>query len=518
MATAIAGEFADDNFGWDVALNAAGDRLVVGATSSVTPVTAANSGQVRVYAYDSGVWVQLGADLDGQAADDRFGWSVDMNAKGDRIVVGSIYNDGNGSNSGQVRIYELVNGNWVQLGAAIDGELGGDEFGNSVAINDLGDKIVSGARFNDGFGSNSGHVRVYEYTGATWSQVGADINGRTTNSWFGWSVDINAAGDKIVASAPNDFGQAGYTSVYSYTAGKWRQEGQDIIGESGSDRSGQGEGSAVSMNDLGDRIAIGAHLNDGNGSNSGQVRIYGLESNSWNQLGFDVDGETANDRLGYSVAMNGVGDRIAAGAWNNVGGAANAGHVRVYETPVICPLPMAIILQQDEDPTFSYGSSSYCSVESDPTPVITGTLGGTFTSTSGLVINSSTGVIDLDASTPGVYAATYTTPGTTAGGCVGFMSQTIRVESNTTDFTYGATAFCVNDTNPKATITGVVDGIFSSATGLVIDPITGTINLSASTPGNYDVTYTPPYNFNQLGADIDGTSSGDQFWILSRCK
>ena len=46
-----------------------------------------------------------------------------MNAKGDRIVVGAIFNDGNGSNSGQVRIYELDQWTWVQLGAAIDGEL-----------------------------------------------------------------------------------------------------------------------------------------------------------------------------------------------------------------------------------------------------------------------------------------------------------------------------------------------------------------------------------------------------------
>jgi hypothetical protein len=228
-------------------------------------------------------------------------------------------------------------------------------------------------------------------------------------------------------------------------------------------------------------------------------------------LGFDVDGEAANDRSGYSVAMNGVGDRIAAGAWNNVGGAANAGHVRVYETPVICPLPMAIVLQQDEDPTFSYGSSSYCSIEADPTPAITGTLGGAFSSTSGLTINSSTGVIDLDASTAGIYAVTYTTLGTSAGSCAGIMSQSIRIETNTTDFTYGATTFCINEVNPKATISGVVDGVFSSTTGLVIDSITGTINLSASTSGNYDVTYTPPYNFNQLGADIDGIASGDRF-------
>ena len=84
------------------------------------------------------------------------------------------------------------------------------------------------------------------------------------------------------------------------------------------------------MNDLGDRIAIGAYLNDGNGSNSGHVRIFELSNASWNQLGFDVDGEAANNQLGFSVAINGVGDRMAAGAWNNVGGAANSGHVRVY--------------------------------------------------------------------------------------------------------------------------------------------------------------------------------------------
>ena len=54
-------------------------------------------------------------------------------------------------------------------------------------------------------------------------------------------------------------------------------------------------------------------------------------------------------------------------------------------------------------------------------------------------------------------------------------------------------------------------GIFSSSTGLIIDPSTGTINLLASTPGNYNVSYTPPSNFNQLGADLDGQSAGDEF-------
>jgi hypothetical protein len=198
----IGGESADDYFGWDVGLNAAGDRLIVGAIYD--DANGSNSGHVRVYAYDNGVWTQLGADIDGESANDHFGWSVDINAKGDKIVAGAIYNDGGGSNSGHIRMYGLTNGAWVQLGADIDGELAGDEFGFSVAMNDLGDKVVAGARYNDGQGSNSGHVRVFGYNSGAWAQLGSDINGRTANIYFGYSVDMNAAGDKIVASAPGD--------------------------------------------------------------------------------------------------------------------------------------------------------------------------------------------------------------------------------------------------------------------------------------------------------------------------
>ena len=47
-----------------------------------------------------------------------------------------------------------------------------------------------------------------------------------------------------------------------------------------------------------------------------------------------------------------------------------------------------------EDATFAYGSSSYCASATDPTPTVSGVSGGAFSSTTGLVINSSTGAID----------------------------------------------------------------------------------------------------------------------------
>ena len=61
---------------------------------------------------------------------------------------------------------------------------------------------------------------------------------------------------------------------------------------------------------------------------------------------------------------------------------------------------------------FSYSASSYTQADADPTPTITGTAGGTFSGTSGLVfVSTSTGEIDLSASTIAAHVVTYTVGG-----------------------------------------------------------------------------------------------------------
>ena len=54
------------------------------------------------------------------------GLSVAMNAAGDTVIIGAPYNDGNGDNAGQARVFTLTDGVWVQVGADIDGETAGD--------------------------------------------------------------------------------------------------------------------------------------------------------------------------------------------------------------------------------------------------------------------------------------------------------------------------------------------------------------------------------------------------------
>mgnify|MGYP003133014000 CR=1 FL=1 len=79
---------------------------------------------------------------------------------------------------------------------------------------------------------------------------------------------------------------------------------------------------------------------------------------------------------------------------------------------------------------FSYSKSSFRQDESDPTPTITGTQGGTFTSSpSGLTINSSTGTIDLENSSLGSYTITYTVQGVSAQQSLSVI-QPLTIDNN----------------------------------------------------------------------------------------
>ncbi len=76
----------------------------------------------------------------------------------------------------------------------------------------------------------------------------------------------------------------------------------------------------------------------------------------------------------------------------------------------------------------------------------------------------------------------------TPGSC-GTMTVTVNA-SDDASFNYSAASYCVNDTDPTPTITGLAGGTFSSTAGLSINASTGQVDVSASTPGTYTVTYT----------------------------
>jgi len=234
---------------------------------------------VRVYEYDSSSgWLQLGDDIDGEAQYDESGWSVSLSSDGKVAAIGTPLAD---SLRGHVRVYEYdaTSNDWIQLGDDIDGEAEGDRSGWSVSLSSNGMIVAVGAPYNDYNGDRSGHVRVYEYDSSSgWVQLGNDIDGEAVADGSGYlnSVSLASDGKTVAIGAKWNDGKgfdSGHVRVYEYdsSSNDWVQRGEDIDGDAPYDYSG----SSVSLSSDGTIVAIGATGNDGiNGSNSGHVRVF----------------------------------------------------------------------------------------------------------------------------------------------------------------------------------------------------------------------------------------------------
>lgn len=329
LGTDIDGKADYDESGAALALSPDGNRLAIGAR--LNDDNGIKSGHVRVYEWLNSAWVQLGSDLPGEAAYDEFGGAVAWSLDGQRLAVGASLNDGNGFDAGHVRVFQWSDVDWIQLGDDIDGEAAYDESGGSIALSSRGNRLAVGARLNDGNGFDAGHTRVYKWSGTNWELLGDDIDGEAAYDESGVSVSLSSDGNRLLIGADrnDDNGiDAGHGRVYQWRGSQWQQMGTDINGESFGDLFGH----SVSLTSDGNRLAIGAPFNiNNNGTNSGHVRVFSWSGTDWIQLGTDIDGEAAYDESGGSLSIASDGNLLAIGAHRNDGGGLNAGHTRVYE-------------------------------------------------------------------------------------------------------------------------------------------------------------------------------------------
>ncbi len=162
---------------------------------------------------------------------------------------------------------------WIQRGNDIDGEAAGDNSGSSVSLSSDGNILAIGALGNDETGDLAGHVRVYTWNGAAWTQRGDDIDGEAADDRSGGSVSLSSDGNTLAIGATNNDGTdpaAGHVRVYTWNGTAWIQRGSDIDGEARPDQSG----GSVSLAADGNTLAIGAARNSGTGAVSGHVRVY----------------------------------------------------------------------------------------------------------------------------------------------------------------------------------------------------------------------------------------------------
>lgn len=222
----LSGDAFNDSFGVSVAMSADGDSVVVGAAQFFNGGT----GFVRVFDWDGIDWVQRGSDIDGVASNDRFGESIAVSADGNVVVAGAKDADPNGSASDQVRVFVWDGAAWVLRGAAVDGLVAFDSFGNRVAVSADGLTFVAGARAAVVNGSDSsGQVSVFDWDGAAWVQRGAAVNGIATSDNFGFSVALSADGNRFAAgNLATD--SPGSVRVFDWDGSVWVENSAGVVG------------------------------------------------------------------------------------------------------------------------------------------------------------------------------------------------------------------------------------------------------------------------------------------------
>ncbi len=175
---------------------------------------------------------------------------------------------------------------------------------------------------------------------------------------------------------------------------------------------------------------------------------------------------------------------------------------------------------------FHYDATTYCVIGNNPVlSTNTGFVsGGTYSvnPSTGLSINTSTGVIDLSNSDAGTYEITYSL---LQNGCIAANQSafTITVTDSTpavVDFAY-ETPICLSGENPVPT-NHTENGTFLSET-LTVNSVTGEIDLSSATAGTHVITYTA---LTDASLCIEGNSTsftieiteGENVVIVQECN
>jgi hypothetical protein len=309
----LAGDFT----GFNVSLSDDGNTMATGAIFS--DANGVDSGASRVFDWNESVWIQRGLDIVGEAAGDGSG-RVSLSADGNTIAIGASANGGNGANSGHVRVFDWSGSAWVQRGLDIDGESAGDGSGAFIALSSSGDTVLIGA---NGGNSGTGHARVYDWSGSAWVQRGLDIDGSAMGDNFGSDVAISNNSDTIAIGAPfapvggGGGSFRGYVRIFDWSGSAWVQRGSDINGLV----NNQALGGSLSFSSDGDTLGIGVGPFPG----SVLAKVYAWSGSAWVQKGSDFAGNAMSGDTG--VALSSDGNTIAV---SNASENSSAGVTRLF--------------------------------------------------------------------------------------------------------------------------------------------------------------------------------------------
>lgn len=156
--------------------------------------------------------------------------SISLSNDGSVIVVSDVEN--NASPSGRVQVYRKQVDTW-QLETMVKPNpiLTSDRFGYSVAINDLGTRMIVGAPLTTVNGtSQTGRLYIFDYIDNVWSQTAIiEPSAPSTANQNGATVFISGDGNTVAAKLNGGYKGKYTIQVHKYDLGTWTMIYSDTV-------------------------------------------------------------------------------------------------------------------------------------------------------------------------------------------------------------------------------------------------------------------------------------------------
>jgi hypothetical protein len=284
----MVGQTTNTLFGGDgnSVVSLSSDGRVVAVSDTLNDTSGTDTGQVRVFELSANRWVQRGQLINGKSIlNYKLGYNVALSGNGNILAASSRLN------KGEVLVYELSANSWIRIGQDISGA-NNNQLGFSMSLSLDGTILAAGYR-------SSTLVEIYRFNSSsrTWTlPLGSIIDGSAIDQYFGWNIKLSGDGNTIVvggigygAPAGNTSNGIGSVSVFRYNGTSWSQLGQTLYGASANDLFG----AWVQISNDGTIISAGGSIN--------YVRVYKLSSNTWTQLG-----QVLNGTVGHALSGDGT--------------------------------------------------------------------------------------------------------------------------------------------------------------------------------------------------------------------
>jgi hypothetical protein len=279
---------------------------------------------VIIYAWNSSSWSQRGSAISTRSVD----CSIDISGDGSVLAIGEPFFGATApaDNSGdtRVRIFKWSGSSWSAHGNTIlKAGVGGSEiFGWKVSLNGSGDTVAIGTQSVD-----SG-VDIYRLSGGTWSQLGNRSQYETgSDGWNGCdAIKLDSTGNFIVVAGYQEthlggLDNLGVIRVFRWTGSTWTKIGNDITQPAF--YTNYEPNVSLSMDGTASRIIVGTRqLASGGGDRS--IKVY-----DWNGTGWELSATVTH---GATDSNNGFNPKLSRDGQTMTFGAPNTKTSAVYTT------------------------------------------------------------------------------------------------------------------------------------------------------------------------------------------